>query len=52
MHLQNILQGLGATIQEKDNAIVFFADKIVTYQGVRDYLLRIRNTATTLATKS
>ncbi len=51
MHLKNILQGLGASEAEKEDTKAHFADKTVTYQGVRDYLVRIRHAATTLATK-
>lgn len=52
MHLMNILQGMGANEQEKDRANAHFADKTVTYQGVRDYLEQIRGTAPTLAPNS
>ncbi len=52
MHLQNILQGLGASESEKEDATAYFADKKIAYHGVRDYLMRIREAATTLAAKS
>jgi hydroxymethylglutaryl-CoA reductase len=52
MHLQNILQGMGATEQEQGEAVRYFSDKTVTYQGVRDYLGQIRGVAPTFVLKS
>jgi hydroxymethylglutaryl-CoA reductase len=52
MHLQNILQVLGASAEEKDSAGAWFADRPVTYQGVREYLQGIRGAAATFAPKS
>ncbi|MBP6183898.1 MAG: hydroxymethylglutaryl-CoA reductase [Saprospiraceae bacterium] len=52
MHLQNILQGLGATELEKEHSATYFSNKTITYHGVRDYLMHIRQAATTLAAKS
>lgn len=52
MHLPNILLGLGATEAECARATAWFQDKTVSYQSVRDYLLRIRQEAPTLAGRS
>ncbi|MFA9391899.1 MAG: hydroxymethylglutaryl-CoA reductase [Prolixibacteraceae bacterium] len=38
MHLSNILNQLGATIQQKENAVLWFADKTVSYAAVEKYL--------------
>lgn len=51
MHLQNILQGMGASEKEQCAATVFFADKTVTYQGVREYLEKVRHEAPTFTAK-
>jgi len=52
MHLQNILQVLGASPEERESAGTWFAERPVTYQGVREYLQGIRGAAPTLAPKS
>lgn len=51
MHLQNILVQLQATKAETESALAFFADKVVSFSGVRNYLLEIRNEKT-IFTKS
>lgn len=38
MHLQNILNHLGASASEKEKARHFFADKTVSFTAVRDFL--------------
>ena len=43
MHLQNILVQLEATKKETESALAYFADKVVSFSGVRNYLLEIRN---------
>ncbi len=43
MHLANILNQLEATEKEAKIALVYFADKIVSFTAVRDYLLGLRN---------
>lgn len=52
MHLQNILQVLGASVEERESAGAWFAERPVTYQGVREYLQGIRGAATTFAPRS
>lgn len=42
MHLTNILNSLGATVEEKETASRFFHDKEVTYRAVEDYLIQLR----------
>ena len=42
MHLANILSTLGATLEEKDSAIVFFRNKTVSYAAVDQYLKELR----------
>lgn len=42
MHLSNILNSLGATLQEKENASRFFHDKEVSFRAVEDYLIQLR----------
>jgi hydroxymethylglutaryl-CoA reductase len=39
MHLQNILNHLGATESQKQEAAVFFQDRTVSFQAVRDFIL-------------
>lgn len=39
MHLSNILNQLGATLAQKENAIKWFADKTVSYAAVEKYLM-------------
>jgi len=39
MHLQNILNHLGATESQKQEATVFFRDRTVSFQAVRDFIL-------------
>lgn len=38
MHLQNILATLGANNEEKTNALTHFSDKVITFNGVRDFI--------------
>ena len=38
MHLQNILQQLEATPEQKEAALVHFKDKVVSFSAVRDFL--------------
>lgn len=38
MHLMNILNHLGADIEQIDKAIQYFADKVVSFTAVRDFL--------------
>jgi len=42
MHLSNILNSLGATENEKENAGRYFLDKDVSYRAVEDYLIQLR----------
>ncbi|MEM6397712.1 MAG: hydroxymethylglutaryl-CoA reductase, degradative [Bacteroidota bacterium] len=42
MHLQNILQSLAATDEEKQQATQYFADKTISHHGVNQYLETIR----------
>jgi hydroxymethylglutaryl-CoA reductase len=42
MHLQNILSHLNASDTERDQAVVYFSDKIITHNDVRQYLDSIR----------
>ncbi|MEL6392739.1 MAG: hydroxymethylglutaryl-CoA reductase, degradative [Bacteroidota bacterium] len=42
MHLQNILQSLEATEEEKKQATQYFADKTISHHGVNEYLETIR----------
>ncbi len=42
MHLTNILNHFNATEKEIEKAITYFADKTVSFSGVRDYLVKIR----------
>ena len=42
MHLSNILNSLGAALEEKEAAIRFFHDKEVSYRAVEDYLIQLR----------
>lgn len=42
LHLLNILSQFEANDVEKESAKQFFADKVVSYQGVRDFLLASR----------
>lgn len=44
LHLQNILNSLGANSREKSSATDHFADKIVSYNEVRNYLTEFRKT--------
>jgi hydroxymethylglutaryl-CoA reductase len=43
MHLLNILNHLKATPQEQEQATTFFADKVVSFTAVRDYIKQSRN---------
>ena len=43
MHLQNILNHLKATPEEQEKATTFFADKVVSFTAVRDYIKQSRN---------
>ncbi len=43
MHLLNILNHLKATPQEQEAATAFFADKVVSFTAVRDYIKQTRN---------
>ncbi|MBV6654118.1 MAG: hydroxymethylglutaryl-CoA reductase, partial [Mameliella sp.] len=43
MHLQNILNHLKATPEEQEKATNFFADKVVSFTAVRDYIKQSRN---------
>lgn len=43
MHLQNILNHLGASIQEKRQADQYFQKEVVSFNGVRDFLSHLRN---------
>jgi hydroxymethylglutaryl-CoA reductase len=43
MHLLNILNHLKATPQEQEQATAFFADKVVSFTAVRDYIKQSRN---------
>ena len=38
MHLLNILNHLGASDEQKENAVIYFADKVVSFASVREYL--------------
>lgn len=38
MHLKNILAHLSATEEQAEEAIVYFADKVVSHKAVRDFL--------------
>jgi hydroxymethylglutaryl-CoA reductase len=38
MHLQNILQQLEATPEQKEAALIHFKDKVVSFSAVRDFL--------------
>jgi hydroxymethylglutaryl-CoA reductase len=51
MHLQNILVQLQASKNETESALTFFTDKVVSFSGVRNYILEIRNEKT-IFTKS
>lgn len=42
LHLQNILSTLGANSSEKNHAISHFEDKTVSYNDVRNYLTKLR----------
>jgi len=42
MHLSNILNSLGATMEEKETAGRFFQDREVSYRAVEDYLIQLR----------
>lgn len=42
MHLTNILNHFNATEKEIEKALTYFADKTVSFSGVRDYLVKIR----------
>ncbi|MEM8583537.1 MAG: hydroxymethylglutaryl-CoA reductase [Bacteroidota bacterium] len=42
MHLQNILQALAATEEEKQKATQYFADKTISHHGVNAYLDKLR----------
>lgn len=42
MHLQNILSHLNASDTERDQAVVYFSDKVITHNDVRQYLDSIR----------
>jgi hydroxymethylglutaryl-CoA reductase len=42
MHLSNILNSLGASMDEKESAGRFFRDKKVSYRAVEDYLIHMR----------
>ncbi|MDX1478815.1 MAG: hydroxymethylglutaryl-CoA reductase, degradative [Saprospiraceae bacterium] len=46
MHLSNILVKLNASAEEADATRAHFADKQVSYQAVRDYLMTLREPAT------
>lgn len=43
MHLLNILNHLKATPAEQEQAAAFFADKVVSFTAVRDYIKQSRN---------
>jgi len=43
MHLLNILNHLKATPEEQEQATTFFADKVVSFTAVRDYIKQSRN---------
>ena len=42
MHLSNILNSLGATLDEKETASRYFSDRDVSYRAVEDYLIQLR----------
>jgi hydroxymethylglutaryl-CoA reductase len=42
LHLANILNALGASMDEKDEAMVYFREKTVSYRAVQDLLARLR----------
>ncbi len=42
MHLSNILNSLGATVNEMETATRYFHDKDVSYRAVEDYLIQLR----------
>ncbi len=42
MHLSNILNSLGATVDEMETATRYFHDKDVSYRAVEDYLIQLR----------
>lgn len=42
MHLQNILSHLSATDAEREQAVAYFSDKVITHNDVRKYLESIR----------
>ena len=42
MHLSNILNSLGATVNEMETATRYFLDKDVSYRAVEDYLIQLR----------
>ncbi len=42
MHLMNILNHLGATPEETEKANIFFAEKVISYSAVRDFLENYR----------
>ncbi len=42
MHLQNILATLDANTDEKTNALTYFADKVVSFNAVRDFISKSR----------
>ncbi len=42
MHLSNILNSLGATVNEMETASRYFLDKDVSYRAVEDYLIQLR----------
>lgn len=43
MHLLNILNHLKASPEEQEQAAAFFADKVVSFTAVRDYIKQSRN---------
>ncbi len=42
MHLNNILNHFNATEKEVEQALQYFADKTVSFSGVREYLVKVR----------
>jgi hydroxymethylglutaryl-CoA reductase len=42
MHLMNILNHLGANEKETEQALAYFADKVVSYTSVREFLAALR----------
>ncbi|NND31308.1 MAG: hydroxymethylglutaryl-CoA reductase, degradative [Saprospiraceae bacterium] len=43
MHLHNVLASLNATEQEVAQTVNYFADQVVSYAAVRDFLLKLRS---------